>query len=91
MDNNVINQWVGNIVSVGAIIGTFMGWAPAIAALVAMGWYCIQIYESATVQRIIATRRIRKIARLKARVIMMEAQYRAALQQPALPDEPDVL
>jgi hypothetical protein len=56
-----------------------------------MDWYCIQIYESATVQRIIATRRIRKIARLKARVIMMEAQYRAALQQPALPDEPDVL
>jgi hypothetical protein len=77
--NHPISQWLGNGASAVAIIGGFLGWAPAIGALVAAAWYSIQIYESATVQRWVANRRIRKIARMKARVIMLEAQARDPL------------
>lgn len=82
MDSSAINQWVGNIFSVGAIVTTIMGLAPAFAALVALVWYLLQIYESATVQRWFATRRVRKLAQLKARVLMMEAQAKSALPGP---------
>lgn len=80
--SSAINQWLGNIFSAGAIITTALGWVPAIAAIVGLIWYLIQIYESATVQRWLATRRIRKIARMKARVIMMEARHVAPLTLP---------
>ncbi len=59
-----------------------MGLAPAIAAAVGGIWYLIKIYESATVQRWVNARRVRKLARLKARVIMLEAQGREPLQMP---------
>lgn len=75
-----INLWLGNSLSIGAIVTSFMGVVPGIAAAVALIWYLIQIFESATAQRWLATRRNRKLARLKARVLMMEAQ-----QQPPLP------
>lgn len=88
---NQINQWVGNVVSVGAIVGTFMGWAPAIAALVALLWYCIQIYESATAQRWLMSRRLRRIAKLKAQVLLLEAHNRMPPLMPPDPDEPNVL
>lgn len=90
MDQHSVSQWVGNGFSVLAIVGGFLGWAPAIGALVAAIWYSIQIYESATVQRWVANRRVRKIARLKARVIMMEAQARAPLPLPKSFDDPGV-
>ena len=71
---NAINQWVGNIVSVGAIVGAFLGWIPYIGALVALCWYLIQIYESQTLQRWLANRRARKIAHLKSRILELEAR-----------------
>lgn len=77
-----LTQWVGNVFSAGAIISTVLGWAPAIAAIVALCWYLIQIFESDTVRRWVSDRRIRKIARLKARVILMEAQMRRPLPGP---------
>ncbi len=86
-----INQWVGNIFSASAIIGVFAGWLPAIAALVAAVWYLIQIYESATIQRWVAGRRIRKIARMKAKVMMMEARMRDPLFGKSPLEDPDVL
>lgn len=82
MDGNAINQWLGNIVSVAAVIGALAGWVAPIAAVVALIWYLIQIYESETVRRWAATRRARKLARLKARVLMLEAQSRRALPGP---------
>lgn len=82
MDSNAINQWLGNIVSVAAVIGALAGWVAPIAAVVALIWYLIQIYESETVRRWAATRRARKLARLKARVLMLEAQSRRALPGP---------
>jgi len=88
--SSTINQWVGNIFSAGAIVSTAMGWLPAIAAAMGGLWYLIQIYESATVQRWVATRRIRKIARMKARVMMLEARHRAPLRGlDPLDDGPD--
>lgn len=66
-------SWFGNIASGVTIVTTLFGILPALAAGVALVWYVIQIYESTTVQRWLAGRRMRKIARLKARVLMMES------------------
>ena len=83
-----ISTWAGNLVSASAIIGAIAGWLPALAALVGLIWYLIQIYESATVQRWAAARRARKIARLKAKVLLMEAQNLVPLPGPFDPDAP---
>lgn len=85
MDSNHINLWLGNALSLGAIVSTFMGWAPAIAAIVALIWYLLQIYESPTTQRWLANRRLRKIAALKARIVLLEA----IAQPPTLPAKTD--
>jgi hypothetical protein len=85
-DNHTVSNWVGNVVSGAAIGASWIGMIPTvmtvIASSVALVWYLIQIYESATVQRRIAQRRVRKLAHLKARVILMEAQGRPALPGP---------
>ncbi len=83
-----LHSWAGNIFSAAAIVGTFMGWLPALAAGVGMCWYLIKIYESVTVQRWVAARRARKIARLKARVLLMEAQNLPPLPGPFDEDAP---
>jgi len=69
-------QWAGNIFSLGAILGAFVGWLPAFAALIALAWYLIQIFESHTVQRWLHTRRERKIAYYTARVHQLRAQQK---------------
>ena len=86
MDHESLNVWTGNILSAGAIVGTVLGWVPAVAAIVALVWYLIQISESETVRRWVATRRVRKIARLKARVLLMEAQNHPRLPGPGEDD-----
>lgn len=78
-----ISSWVSNIVSTGAVAATLLGYVPSIAAIVALLWYLIQIWESATARRWVADRRLRKLARLKAQVIMLEAQSHAALPMPS--------
>lgn len=74
MDGNSISQWIGNVVGAGAVIGTMLGYFAPIAALVALIWYLIQIYESATLQRWLANRRAHKIARLKAKIVWLQAK-----------------
>lgn len=71
---DTIMTWIGNGVSLGAIVTSFMGLVPALAALVALLWYLVQIYESKTVQVWIAKRRLRQLARLKAAVMMLETK-----------------
>jgi uncharacterized membrane-anchored protein len=89
MDSQHINQWLGNGASVAAIVGTIAGILPSFAALVALIWYAIQIYESPTIQRWVASRRHRKIARLKVQLAELEAHV-----PPAIPlqkkDEPKI-
>jgi len=81
-----LSQWLGNTIGAGTLVATWVGWLPTIATMiasvVALIWYLIQISESATVQRWAQNRRIRKIARLKARVIMLEAKGLAPLPGP---------
>ncbi len=75
-------SWIGNGASLGAVVTTLFGYLPPIAAFIALIWYLIQIFESGTVQKWIKTRRVRKIARMKARVLLMEAQDRPPLPGP---------
>ena len=84
-----ISNWLGNLVSASAIVGAIAGWLPALAAIVGLIWYLIQIFESATVQRWTAARRTRKIARLKAKVMMMEARSLSLLHDPYHPPKHD--
>lgn len=81
-DHSTISQWLTNGVAGSAIITSILGIVPVFAALVALIWYLIQIYESLTVQRWLSLRRVRKLARLKARVLMMEAQSHPPLPGP---------
>lgn len=80
--SHTMQAWAGNIFSIGAIAGAFVGYLPTVAAIVGLIWYLIQVYESATVQRWLAARRDRKIARLKARVIMLEAHKQGVPKLP---------
>lgn len=43
-----------------AIVAAIMQWVPPAVALLALCWYLIQIYESKTVQRWLACRRLKK-------------------------------
>jgi hypothetical protein len=69
-------SWMGHVASVGAIFTTILGWAPPIAAMIAVIWYLIQISESQTAIQWRANRAVlnhaRKVAR--AKVAAAEAQ-----------------
>ena len=72
--HNSIFNWVISTISTGAILGTAMGLVPIIGGLVAIVWYCIQIKESQTYRNWHARRRSIRIARLKARLRLLETQ-----------------
>jgi chromate transport protein ChrA len=48
----MILKATGDTMAVGAIIGTFLGWLPSIAAILSILWFIVQLYESQTGQRI---------------------------------------
>lgn len=79
--DNHVGFWTANIVGIGAIIGTFFGWLPAVAAGIAAIFYIIQIWESATVRHYLANRKMvrkaKKIAKLRAREKIITAQLAA--------------
>lgn len=81
--DHTASSWAGNVISAGAIITSFMGWVPGIAAIVALVWYLIQISESQTVQRWFAARRQRKLASLRAKLLKLEGSVLRALPPPA--------
>lgn len=86
-EHSPISYWLANVAGAGSIVASAVGYLPAFAAAVALIWYLIQITESKTVQTWIKTRRIRRLAKLKARAILLEAQ----LQHPTTPSivDPD--
>lgn len=47
----------GDTISAMAVLTTLAGFMPPVAALFAMGWYAVQIYESKTVQAWIAKKK----------------------------------
>jgi hypothetical protein len=69
-------QWIGHSVSLVAISGTVLGFLPAFAALLAVIWYAIEIYESPTVRRFIYARELRKLVRSRARTVALELSIR---------------
>lgn len=72
--HHTLSHWAGNVLSIGTLVGSLLGWLPLIGAGVAIVWYAIQILESHTVQVWAARRRIQKVARLKARVLILESK-----------------
>lgn len=70
MDHSVFN-WTGNVAAAGAIGATLLGWIPSIAAVVALIWYVIQIYESETFKGWRDQRRKQKIAKLTAKLLIL--------------------
>lgn len=81
--NSPISYWLANIFGTGSIIASVLGYLPALGASVALIWYLIQISESNTVQTWIKNRRVRRLAKLKARAILLEAK----LKQPETPSD----
>ena len=49
---------IGDIVSVGTVLGTLSGLLPAIAATITIIWTSIRIYETDTVQKILGKQKI---------------------------------
>lgn len=66
--------WIISTAASSVVITTVAGLIPPFAAFIALIWYFIQIYESDTFKRWNASRRVRKIARLKAHLLMLESK-----------------
>jgi uncharacterized membrane protein YbaN (DUF454 family) len=71
-------QWLTNLGAGVAVLGTILGWFPYFAAVVAVAWYCVQLYESKTFQHWLHTRRTRKIAAYQKEIERLEAQNKIA-------------
>ena len=73
--------WLGNSASVVTILGSIFGLLPPLAALVAIIWYMIQVYESKTYRewraRRLHDKKTRKIARLQAQQKVIQAELEA--------------
>lgn len=80
MENGSVSKAI-DLISAGTIIATIIGYLPIIAAAVALIWYCIQIWESRTVQHWWTNRQMikkaKRIARLKAKEKVIAAQLEA--------------
>lgn len=74
-------QWFGHGGSVIVILATLASVLPAFAALAAVIWYAVQIYESDTCQKMLEARRMkrkaRRIARLRAEQKLLLAELEA--------------
>lgn len=44
---------VGDVLSVGTVVSTIMGWLPAVAAIFTIIWTAIRIWETKTVQNFV--------------------------------------
>jgi hypothetical protein len=59
---------IGDVSSIGLLIGTILGYLPAIAAGFSIIYYCILIYKSQVFQKWLKRRRLRRsLARRAAR------------------------
>lgn len=71
-DPSSVGSWTGHIVSLFAIGGSFFGLIPALAAILAVIWYSLEIYDNRTVRVWRANWRIRQIGKLKAKLAKLE-------------------
>jgi hypothetical protein len=61
-----------------AILGALLGWISPIAALIAILWYSIQIWESRTVQTWVQKRHERRLVRLAAKLAALQLRTAAS-------------
>lgn len=70
-----------DLLGAGTIVASIVGYLPALAASIALLWYCIQIWESRTVQHYLENRRMvrkaKRIIRLRAKEKVISAQLEA--------------
>lgn len=71
--NLQLDNATGQGISLVAIVGSILGWFPALAAAAAFLWYLILIYQSKTVQRWLHARRVRRVKTLKRELARLEA------------------
>lgn len=71
--HETVHATAGQVLSLTAIGGAVMGIVPPIAAIVGLIYYLILLYETATVQGWITKRRERKLAKLAAKAIVVQA------------------
>lgn len=79
-----LNEFL-NGVSILTILGSLAGFLPPFAALLAAGYYMIQIYESDTLKRWRARRRVGKLEKLKAKVAALEVTTVSVAKRPPSP------
>lgn len=48
------SKYVGDAITVAAVLGTLVGYLPPLAAAATLVWTCIRIWETDTVQRIVS-------------------------------------
>lgn len=68
----------GHAVSLAALLGSIAGLLPAVASVLAIGWYLIAIYESKTMKRWRDQRRTIKLASLEAKQKALKARIAAS-------------
>lgn len=56
---------ITDAVSIGTIVATIVGWLPSIAAFISIIWGLIRIWETRTLQNLVARRRKGKAANVK--------------------------
>jgi hypothetical protein len=93
---NDIDHWFAHTVSIGAIVGAIRGDLPEIAAVVALSWYVLQIWESRTVQSWRLTRKAIStwdhLTKAQAATLLAQKEISAAQgseeakQPPAVPE-----
>ena len=66
----------GDATAVGVIAATLLAWLPPAAALFAIAWYIIQMYESKTIQNMLRTRRLKKLVTIRAKATALELLIR---------------
>ncbi len=84
-DARAVFTYTADGISAAAIVATFMGYLPAFAALAAIIWYAVQIYESKTIQRWVRLRRLRdRVKRRALRGAVVTQGVAAAATQAAV-------
>lgn len=88
MQVNSVAKVTTDAVAAGSILGSILGYLPAIAAIAAIIWYAVQIWESKTVQSQVRVWRRRKRARRIADLRrVLEAQGKLVVILPPPPKE----
>lgn len=65
MDHSFI-YYSTHVAPIGLILASFVGLLPSVAALVAIIWYCILIFESETMKGWRTKRALKKLAKIEA-------------------------